>query len=602
MRFIVRWQLYALLVASLGLLGLFAPTAYPDLAGRLSRPDYARTTSGAVKLPGSPARYAVLRGALAVVAAGAGLSLLAGVGRPPAGSARRRPAGAAWWAPLARLSRAEQVLAGGWLLAAGGVRLWYARDYALNFDEIVSYDYFVLPGPAHTASSYLLPNNHVLANLLVGAVHGLLPAAPPVVALRLVPTLLGLGLLPWGYALLLRHLGFFAATVGWGLFCLSPLAVFYAVAGRGYCLVLAALLGGLGASSALLRPQGLPRAARQRAWAAFSLSAVVGLYAVPTYLYALLGLGLALLVGFSRGRGRQRRLRLLQLAGATVGIALTAAVLYAPVGAVSGWNLLVANPYVRPMSGPAFWTGLGSFYLLGTASELLGQRAGSAALFVVVATAAPFVLRGAKLPEPARRLGWLLYAQLGLWLPLLGLQRIYVPARALLPVLLALLVLGGVVGQVVVTSLKAGWPPARRVAPGAGVVALALLLSAYGGYRLYRERPVMLAQARRQQDYDQAYEWLQAHRWRRVWVLASAKAVALSWQHRALSAGQPLLPLAVVADQPRLITPTGPAEYEVRLVAPAGRPVVFQTAEVAILPVSVPARPTPAPAAQSRPR
>ncbi|WP_223649733.1 hypothetical protein [Hymenobacter psoromatis] len=599
MRFILRWQLYGLLVASLGLLVLFGTTSYPDLVGRLRRANYALTTSS-IKLPCSPARYAALRVGLAVVAAGAGLALVGGVGRqPPA----RRPRGrAAWWAPLAGLSGPERVLAGSLLLAAAGVRLWYAWDYALNIDEIASYDYWVLLGPAHTASSYLLPNNHVLANLLAGAVHGLLPAAPPVVALRLVPTLLGLALLPWGYALLLRYVGFLPATVGWGLFCLSPLMVFYTVAGRGYCLLLAALLAGLAASLALLRPQGLRRFARQRAWAAFSLSAVVGLYAVPTHLYVLLGLGLALLIGFSRGRGRARRLKLLHLAVITAGIGLTAMVLYAPIGAVSGWNMLVANPYVRPMPGNTFWTGLGPFYLLGTASELLGQRAISAALFVAIASATPLVLRWGKLPEPARRLGWLLYGQLVLWLPLLLVQRAYVPARALLAVLLALLVLGGLAGQVVMNKLRAAWRPARRVAPGAGLVALALLLGAYGSYRLHRERPIMRWQAQRQQDYDRAYDWLRAHRWRRVWVLESAKAVALCWQHRVLSAGQPLLPLAVVeGDQQRLITPTGPAEYEVWLVAPPGaQPAVFQTAEVAILPVST--RPTPAPAAQSPPR
>ena len=395
MRFILRWQLFSLLAASLGLLALFAPTSYAELVGLLVRPDYA--LPGPVTLACSPARYLALRGALAVVAAGAALALALGVGgRAGVGKplpTRWRAGGAPWWEPLARLSRAERVLAGGLLLAAAGVRLWYAWDYPLNMDEIESYDYSVLPGPAHTASCYPRPNNHVLANLLVGVVHGLLPSAPPLVALRLLPTLLGLGLLPWGYALLLRYLRFGPATVGWGLFNLSPLLVLFTVAGRGYCLVLAATLVGLAATLRLLRPQGLRRAGRQRAWLMFSLSALLGLYAVPTHVGALLGLGLGLLVGFSRGRGRRRRLQLLHLAGVTAGIALTAGVLYAPIGAVSGWSQLVANPYVRALPSATFWAGLGPYYLLGTASELLGQRGLSAALFVVVAGATPWVLR-----------------------------------------------------------------------------------------------------------------------------------------------------------------------------------------------------------------
>jgi hypothetical protein len=130
-------------------------------------------------------------------------------------------------------------------------------------------------------------------------VHGLLPGAGSAIALRLLSTLLGLVLLPLGYALLLRYLRFEAATLCWGLF-MSPLPAFYAIAGRCYAWALAALLAGLWASLQLLHPHGLPHAARQRAWLVFMLSAVLGLYAVPTHLYGLLGLGLALAVAAPR--------------------------------------------------------------------------------------------------------------------------------------------------------------------------------------------------------------------------------------------------------------------------------------------------------------
>jgi hypothetical protein len=147
-------------------------------------------------------------------------------------------------------------------VAAASVHLWYAFDYPLILNEIASYDYSVLPGAALTASYYPFPNNHLLPNLLVGLVHMLFPGAGSAVALRLLPTLVGLALLPLGYALLLRYLRFEAATLGWGLFNLSPLPAFYAVAGRGYGWALAALLAGLWASAELLQPQGLRRAAR----------------------------------------------------------------------------------------------------------------------------------------------------------------------------------------------------------------------------------------------------------------------------------------------------------------------------------------------------
>ena len=163
-------------------------------------------------------------------------------------------------------------------MVAVGLRLWYAWDYALNIDELVSYDYMALPGPALTASYYPLPNNHLLPNLLAGAVHSLWPGASPVVALRLLPTLLGLGLLPLGLRAAAALPALRNRDAGLGAVLLSPQPLFYAVAGRGYGWTLVAFLVGLEATLQLLRPQNQPlgRAGRQRAWAAFSLSAVSG--------------------------------------------------------------------------------------------------------------------------------------------------------------------------------------------------------------------------------------------------------------------------------------------------------------------------------------
>ena len=63
--------------------------------------------------------------------------------------------------------------------------------------------------------------------------------------------------------------------------------------------------------------------------------------------------------------------------------------------------------------------------------------------------------------------------------------------------------------------------------------------------------------------------------------------MALCWQHEALSTGRPLLPVVVVEqDQEQLIRPTGPAEFDARFVAPAGRTVVFQTEYVVLMPVA----------------
>ena len=599
MRLLIRWQLALLLVAAGGLGLLFGLSDYAGLARRVFAPSAgpyfgARRDVLAVAL--TPARYQALRLGLLALAGGAAL-LLGLTGRRRPGSVSRRPAGwvraaRRWWAALARpwqaLSGAERGLAAGLLVAVAGARLYYAASYPLSLDELASYDFYALPGAAVTASYYPFPNNHLLANLLVGLVHRLLPGASPTLALRLLPTLAGLLTLPLVYALALRTGRFIVATLGLGLYWLSPLGVYYAVAGRGYAWALLATLAGLFAALELLRPAA-GRATRQLAWAVFGVSGLLGLYAVPTHLYVLLGLGLALLVGFARRPARGRWLA--QLAVATLGIGAGALVLYLPVGVVSGWPALLANPYVARHAGPEFWAGIGP-WLVGTAAELLGQRGLSAAAFCGLLGLAPVALWWGRLPGPARRLCWLLLGQLGPWLGVVAVQRAYPPARTLLPVLLAFFLLLVLVGQ----ALWGRWQPGRPTAVGrpgraAALGLLALVLVLYGGYRLRREQAVIEQHTRWQRDMRQAYTWLRGQRLRRIWVLARAQA--LVWQHEALAAGEVPLPLVVVDDvPPRPPGAVGEVQVLPAGVGPAGapRPVRYANAAVVIVPVS-PAQP-----------
>jgi hypothetical protein len=601
MRFLSRLQLGLLVGVASGLALLFGLQAYAGLASRIFAPDAgpyfgARRDLLAVAL--TPARYQLLR--LVLLALTLTTASLLWLTRRRPFTVIRAPHRAwavrRWLAALARpwqqLGGAKRALAGGMLAVVVGARLYYAAYYPLSLDEIASYDFYTLPGAAVTASYYPFPNNHILANLLVGQLHALWPGAAPTLALRVLPTLLGVLTLPLVYVLALRAVRFGVATLGLGLYWLSPMGVYYAVAGRGYAWALLAALAGLFAALELLRP-GVRRATRQLAWAVFGGSALVGLYAVPTHLYSLLGLGLGLLVGFSRQPARVRWLHLAQLVVATLGIAAAAFVLYLPVGLVSGWPALLANPYVARHAWPEFSAGIGP-WLLGTATELLGQRGLSAGAFCLVLGLAPLALRWGRLPAPTRRLGGLLLGLLGLWLPVVLVQRVYPPARTLLPVLLAFFLLLGVLAQVVWAWGLAVWPglrsqlAGREAGGGPGtILALGLVLAGYGGYRLHREQAVIQEHARQQLQLRQAYGWLQAQGLRRIWV--EPRAYAIFWQHYALSAGQRPLPLVGVYDAPA--TRLGPVG-EVEALAPgpldpgAARPARYRSEQVLIMPVS----------------
>jgi hypothetical protein len=606
MRFLLRFQLWLLGAAAGGLSLLLGLRGYARLAAQVLHPPtggiFFDLPRGVGPVALTLGRYEALRwglgGTLLLALAGLGWlgrwgGPLASPAAPPVPDPRRWAWARHWWAavgrPVRQLSRAERLLAAGLLAVVLAARLYYAGYYPLSLDELASYDYFVRPGAAATASYYAFPNNHLLPNLLAGLVHALAPGAPARLALRLLPTLLGILTLPLTYALALRYLRFGVATLGLGLYWLSPLGVYYAVAGRGYAWALAAALAGLFATAELLRPR-VRRPTRQLAWVVFGLSAGLGLYAVPTHLYALLALGLGLLLGATQAPARVRRLRLAQLAVATLGVAAVATVLYAPVGAVSGWPALLANPYVARHAWPEFRLHIGPF-LVGTATELLGQRGLSTVAYCLVLGLTPLALRGGRLPVPTRRLGWLLWLQLGLWLPLVLGQHVYPPARTLLLVLLAFFLLVAI-GVQALWRVLANWAGLRGwlrpLGGGLRLPVLALALAGYGGYRLYREQAIITHLTQQQQQLRHAYAWLRAQPGlRRIWV--EQRLYGLWWHHYALEAGQHPLPLVVPDDVPG----AGPGPVgEVEAVPPgafeaaARRPARYRNEQVLVVPVS----------------
>lgn len=506
----------------------------------------------------SPARYARLWASLlatAVLSAG-GLGLLSRARTPRrTGRARLR---AEWrqsqrslLAAWQELVPAQQVVALLLGTAALGVRGWVLVQCPITDDELTSYDFYVRPGLALTASNYSLPNNHVLHNLLVGGL-GQLTSFSPDLQQRLPAVLVGVGLLPLSYLLLLRHLRFSAATLALGLFSFMPLPVFYAVAGRGYGWQLAATVVGFFATLELLRPGGRRRLPE----AAFVLSGILGLYAVPTHAGLLLAFGTVLAATYARQAPRVRWQKLSRLAVATGGIASTAGLLYAPIGAVSGWGALFQNPYVHAsLSWAAYWRGFYNPYLIDSASRLWGHGRWSAPGLAVLLVLAPVAL--ARLRPGLRPLGWLSFAGLFSPLALLLVQHLYAPPRTLLPSLFCAYVLLALLGQ---EGLKRWWPKGwSSGAPARQAVALGVFIGLYGAYHLRPETQLVRQLALYRQVLSWQYNWLRAQRPQRVWLNESNRsAQGIYWYHWGLVSQAPL-PL-VVADT----LPSAPASHLAR--------------------------------------
>ena len=246
-------------------------------------------------------------------------------------------------APLRLFTRADRPwLAGLFVLAVG---LWAsgASQVPPAYDEVFSAVYGAGSGSLLVAwSYYMLPNNHVLFNLLNGGLFGWLHNLPWLVLTgRVLSGLAYAGTLAVVYRVVASLTG--RRWVGAGLATLASVQFSlwgFGFQARGYALY--ALLHWV-ALAALLAYWRQPR----RAWLWLNATAVVAAYAtVPTFLFY----HAAQLLAAALVQGRQRQLDRafwLSQAGA---LALGGA-FYLPVLGFSGLGALTANPYVRPFQG-----------------------------------------------------------------------------------------------------------------------------------------------------------------------------------------------------------------------------------------------------------
>jgi hypothetical protein len=563
MRDLLRFLFILWLTASLLLGALFGLTPVEQVQAGMHAANTSAFCPPALPLPAlSPARYTSLRlSLLAAAALGAGgLVLLrrATPSRRPA-SARLR---AEWrqsrrslltaWQRLLPAQQAVALLLGA---AALGLRGWALVRFPIIDDELTSYDFYVQPGVALTASNYSLPNNHVLHNLLVGGLAKLF-SLPPDLLQRLPAALAGAGLLPLSYLLLLRQLRFTAATLALGVFTFLPLPVFYAVAGRGYSLQLAAAVIGFFATLELLQPGGRRRLPE----IAFILSAIVGLYAVPTHAGVLVAFGVVLAATYAQQAPRVRWHRLGRLAVATGGIVAIAGLLYAPIGAISGWATLFQNPYVHSsLSWAAFQKDLYSWYLLDIVSRLWGHGHWSVPGLAGLLVLGPLML--VRLRPGLRPLGWLCFAVLFSPFAFLLVQHLYAPPRTLLASALCSFILLALLAQ---EGLSWWWRP--RWLPGARAgqaLVVGLVVALYGAYRLRTEAKLVQGLVRYNQDVTRQYRWLCAQRPQRVWLTEGSRVPqGIYWYHQSLL-GPARLPLAIADTLPHTATPALTREYVV---------------------------------------
>ncbi len=543
MRFLLFFGLVLALLIAVYLGALYGFVSYSTVeAELLAATAQIRPTTLPHTLPAlahTAARYAYLRSTIAIVLGGAILGLAAVGVRGGRQEIRRlaQDIARAFWAVTKRwqrLARAEQGTAGLLLLLVVGMRYWFLRHNSFDPDEMVSLDHFARHAPRIAASFYQLPNNHVLYNTLTSSLLRLAPAhTNPELLVRLPTFILGIvgtGLL---YAVLVCLVSFRGATLLWCSLQLVPISIEYTVVARGYGLQAACVYALFMAVLVLLRG---PRYHRL-AWAVALLSSLLGLYLIPTFIYPFLSLGAGLVGGtWLQGRGRIRAAQAL-VAGAAV--ALLTGLLYLPIGLLSGWHTLLANPYVAQMSNQEFWTLLGPYYLWGLTGSLFGYQAVTIPLLLLLMSGGLLLVRRW---APARHWAVAALAWVGVLAPLLLLvaQRMFPPPRTLHYLVFFVLLLAVLLFEAVVRR--------TRLPPSAAWLVAGSCLAGYAGFRIPRQVQALELNRTMRAHADRAHYWLQRQHTHRIFTDTQDYHIYL--QHMALAWGHPPLPLQLAGDGP----------------------------------------------------
>ncbi|WP_162549772.1 hypothetical protein [Hymenobacter nivis] len=380
----------------------------------------------------------------------------------------------------------------------------------------------------------------MLHSLLVWPLLHWSPVGTPDLLARLPVFGLGLVGLVGGVVALAHLTTWRVAALATLLFQFSPMSLEYAVTARGYGPQVLCVQAAWLAALVLLRgPAG-----HRLAWAVWMGASVAGFYLIPTFLYPFAG-SMVPLVVLGRGRAGARLRCQALVAGA--GVAALVALLYLPVGWLTGWPLLLNNPFVARMPPAFFWQRLLPYYVPITVTLLYGRAVLVWPLLGLLAMGPAAVARWA--PPAWRPAAWLAWAGTVAPVPLLLAQGVMPPGRTLYHTVWPALVLAGLALEAVTRRWQG---PGRTAWALAGALGLG-----HAGFRVAQQVRTQAAARRDDQSYQQASEWLIARRPRRV--LIDVPGYALYLAHQAWLQHRP--PPAMQGPETRPSVRTGSYDY-----------------------------------------
>jgi len=224
----------------------------------------------------------------------------------------------------------------------------------IAYDEAYTFINFASRPFRHILADYSAPNNHIFHTILVGIAYRLFGGQAWV--LRLPAFVAGTLMAPVMYITARRFFSYPQALGAAALIAMVPVFIDYSVNGRGYTMLflLALLLANF--AGILVDRQSKP------ALIAFGLTAALGFYTIPIFLYPMAGVSLWVVATylFTKEPWQSKWRRLAVFLGICMLAGLLTFILYSPVILFgSGFASITGNEFVQSLDWSAFLANLG---------------------------------------------------------------------------------------------------------------------------------------------------------------------------------------------------------------------------------------------------
>jgi dolichyl-phosphate-mannose-protein mannosyltransferase len=222
-------------------------------------------------------------------------------------------------------------------------------NQSIAYDEAYTFIHFAAREFKHILADYSAPNNHIFHTILVGIVYRFLGGQPWV--LRLPAFTAGILMIPAMYITARRFFSSSQSLAASGLIAVTHSFINYSVNARGYTLLFLFTLLLTNFAGILVIRQS------KAALIAFTLTAALGFYTIPIFLYPMAGISLWVFVTYlvTREPWRIKFHKMAVFLGICILSILLTIILYSPVIIFgSGLSSLIGNEIVKPLNWSTF--------------------------------------------------------------------------------------------------------------------------------------------------------------------------------------------------------------------------------------------------------